>query len=167
MVEDVRIPAMAGGGERVGMVRARMAVRLKAQSRGHLSWAGWTVAPWMAAVVLLMSFVADAGQDPTIGATRFLLTTPAPAVPVDLITAPGFADLAAPRALALPQTDLVVRETRLVVGDVAHEAPPDEVDPQATMKAGVLSPTGTCHTFDSSADGYGRGDGVGAVFLKK
>ena len=35
------------------------------------------------------------------------------------------------------------------------------------MKAGVLSPTGTCHTFDSSADGYGRADGVGAVYLKK
>ena len=37
----------------------------------------------------------------------------------------------------------------------------------ATMKAGVLSPTGTCHTFNSSADGYGRGDGVGALYLKK
>lgn len=36
-----------------------------------------------------------------------------------------------------------------------------------TMKAGVLSPTGTCHTFDSSADGYGRADGVGALYLKK
>ena len=36
-----------------------------------------------------------------------------------------------------------------------------------TMKAGVLSPTGTCHTFDASADGYGRADGVGALYLKK
>ena len=35
-----------------------------------------------------------------------------------------------------------------------------------TMKAGVLSPTGTCHTFDASADGYGRADGVGALYLK-
>lgn len=35
------------------------------------------------------------------------------------------------------------------------------------MKAGVLSPTGTCHTFDASADGYGRADGVGALYLKK
>ncbi|KAI4289981.1 MAG: hypothetical protein L6R35_000743 [Caloplaca aegaea] len=37
----------------------------------------------------------------------------------------------------------------------------------ATMRAGVLSPTGTCHTFDSSADGYGRADGVGALYVKK
>ncbi|KAI4176186.1 MAG: hypothetical protein LQ343_001230 [Gyalolechia ehrenbergii] len=36
-----------------------------------------------------------------------------------------------------------------------------------TMKAGVLSATGTCHTFDDRADGYGRADGVGALYLKK
>ncbi|KAL9123287.1 MAG: hypothetical protein Q9187_000159 [Circinaria calcarea] len=35
------------------------------------------------------------------------------------------------------------------------------------MKAGVLSGTSTCHTFDSSADGYGRGDGIGALYLKR
>ncbi|KAJ5589352.1 hypothetical protein N7537_012030 [Penicillium hordei] len=36
-----------------------------------------------------------------------------------------------------------------------------------TMKAGVLSGSSTCHTFDASADGYGRADGIGAVYLKK
>ncbi|CAJ2505535.1 Uu.00g129290.m01.CDS01 [Anthostomella pinea] len=36
-----------------------------------------------------------------------------------------------------------------------------------TAKLGVLSPTSTCHTFDESADGYGRADAVGAVYLKK
>lgn len=36
-----------------------------------------------------------------------------------------------------------------------------------TMKAGVLSATSTCHTFDASADGYGRGDGIGALYLKR
>ncbi|KAK4240609.1 reducing polyketide synthase DEP5 [Achaetomium macrosporum] len=36
-----------------------------------------------------------------------------------------------------------------------------------TAKLGVLSPTSTCHTFDKSADGYGRADGVGAVYLKR
>ncbi|CZS93691.1 hypothetical protein WAI453_001171 [Rhynchosporium graminicola] len=35
-----------------------------------------------------------------------------------------------------------------------------------TAKLGVLSPTSTCHTFDASADGYGRAEGVGAVYLK-
>ncbi|KAI1826121.1 reducing type I polyketide synthase 10 [Xylaria intraflava] len=37
----------------------------------------------------------------------------------------------------------------------------------AIMKAGVLSATSTCHTFDSSADGYGRADGVGALYVKR
>ncbi|KAK9777740.1 hypothetical protein SCAR479_05423 [Seiridium cardinale] len=35
-----------------------------------------------------------------------------------------------------------------------------------TRKAGVLSPTSTCHTFDISADGYGRAEAVNAVYLK-
>lgn len=35
------------------------------------------------------------------------------------------------------------------------------------MKAGVLLPTGACHTFDDQADGYGRADGLGALYLKK
>ncbi|KAK6514428.1 hypothetical protein TWF506_008821 [Arthrobotrys conoides] len=35
------------------------------------------------------------------------------------------------------------------------------------MKAGVLSKTSTCHSFDASADGYGRADGVGALYLKR
>lgn len=36
-----------------------------------------------------------------------------------------------------------------------------------TAKLGVLSPTSTCHTFDECADGYGRADAVGAVYLKR
>ncbi|KAM7189490.1 hypothetical protein V8F20_010118 [Naviculisporaceae sp. PSN 640] len=35
-----------------------------------------------------------------------------------------------------------------------------------TAKLGVLSPTSTCHTFNSHADGYGRAEGVGAVYIK-
>ena len=37
----------------------------------------------------------------------------------------------------------------------------------AMVKAGVLSGTSTCHSFDICADGYGRGEGVGALYLKK
>lgn len=36
-----------------------------------------------------------------------------------------------------------------------------------TAKLGVLSPSSTCHTFDERANGYGRGEGVGAVYLKR
>ena len=35
------------------------------------------------------------------------------------------------------------------------------------IRAGVLSPTSTCHTFSASADGYGRADGVGCLFIKR
>ena len=29
-----------------------------------------------------------------------------------------------------------------------------------------LSPDGTCHSFDSQANGYGRGEGVGVLIIK-
>ena len=33
-------------------------------------------------------------------------------------------------------------------------------------RAGMLSPTGRCHTWDTSADGFLRGEGCGAILLK-
>ncbi|KAI4159807.1 MAG: hypothetical protein LQ342_006318 [Letrouitia transgressa] len=36
-----------------------------------------------------------------------------------------------------------------------------------TAKLGVLSPDSTCHTFQETANGYGRAEGVGAVYLKR
>lgn len=35
-----------------------------------------------------------------------------------------------------------------------------------TAMLGVLSPSNQSHTFDESADGYGRAEGVGALYLK-
>jgi acyl transferase domain-containing protein len=34
-------------------------------------------------------------------------------------------------------------------------------------KAGILSPDGKCHTFDRSANGYGRGEAVVSLYLKR
>ncbi|KAI1423523.1 putative polyketide synthase [Xylaria sp. FL1777] len=36
-----------------------------------------------------------------------------------------------------------------------------------TAKGGFLSPTSACHTFDRSADGYARAEGVNAIYIKK
>ena len=36
-----------------------------------------------------------------------------------------------------------------------------------TAKLGILSPTSTCHTFDACADGYGRAEGAGALYLQR
>ncbi|KAL2441685.1 Highly reducing polyketide synthase gloL [Exophiala dermatitidis] len=44
------------------------------------------------------------------------------------------------------------------------------VTPTQTIEqteAGVLSPTGECRTFDATANGYGRGEAVNALLLKK
>lgn len=44
------------------------------------------------------------------------------------------------------------------------------VDPSMQIvldKLGALSPTSRCHTFDESADGYARGEGFSAIYLKK
>ena len=35
------------------------------------------------------------------------------------------------------------------------------------VKAGILSPDSTCHTFDTSANGYGRAEGVSSLYLKR
>lgn len=37
----------------------------------------------------------------------------------------------------------------------------------AMTDQGILSPEGRCKTFDASANGYGRGEAVNAVFLKR
>lgn len=35
------------------------------------------------------------------------------------------------------------------------------------FEQGVLSPNGSCRTFDADADGYARGEAINAVYLKR
>lgn len=35
-----------------------------------------------------------------------------------------------------------------------------------TAKLGTLSPTNQCHSFDQAADGYGRAESVGALYIR-
>lgn len=37
----------------------------------------------------------------------------------------------------------------------------------AAAKSGVLSSTGMCLTFDESANGYGRAEGVNSIYIKR
>lgn len=39
--------------------------------------------------------------------------------------------------------------------------------PISMTKLGILSPTGSCATFDERADGYARADGINCVYLKR
>ncbi|KAI1123016.1 polyketide synthase-like protein [Nemania abortiva] len=55
-------------------------------------------------------------------------------------------------------------EAAIVAGANLITSPEQQL---GTMKGGVLSPTSTCHTFDESADGYGRGEAVNALYLKR
>ncbi|TQM84492.1 acyl transferase domain-containing protein [Saccharothrix saharensis] len=52
-----------------------------------------------------------------------------------------------------------------IVGGVNLLLDPDLV--VAFSQAGMMSPTGSCKTFDASADGYVRGEGCGVVVLKR
>ncbi|KAI8631178.1 hypothetical protein F5Y19DRAFT_463515 [Xylariaceae sp. FL1651] len=68
-------------------------------------------------------------------------------------------NLCGPRFVtALPVNGAIVGGTNLIL---------DAAVQMAVDKMGVLSHTSTCHTFDASADGYGRAEGIGALYLKR
>ncbi|KAL4912325.1 hypothetical protein BDW62DRAFT_24860 [Aspergillus aurantiobrunneus] len=55
-------------------------------------------------------------------------------------------------------------ESAIVAGVNLIQSPELHV---AISQAGLLSPSSTCQTFDSAADGYARGDGINAIYIKR
>lgn len=110
-----------------------MGVRRKDRSRSRLFWASVTIAPWCLAAGLLVSFVADAGQEVPIGASRLDLTDLAAGAPADLVPS---SDPFAEPGFPLPDRNGLIREARLFVGEGPDLAPgPDEVEPKIVLKA--------------------------------
>ena len=55
-------------------------------------------------------------------------------------------------------------DTALVMGVMVMLTPGSST---AMAAAGMTSPTGNCHTFDASADGFCTGEGIGAIVLRR
>ncbi|CAD6441950.1 228653fb-a531-47f2-9fd6-a60750073651 [Sclerotinia trifoliorum] len=55
-------------------------------------------------------------------------------------------------------------EAAIVAGANLIQTPEMQI---GVVKLGVVSPTSTSHTFDTAADGYGRGEAVGALLVKR
>ena len=114
-----------------------------------MSWACSTVAPWCAALIVLVSYAADAGQDTRVEASQ-----------VFRLGVAGEPDILVPAeaggggfGFTLPARDPVVREARLTVGDPAMvQQSLDELDPRAILKPEV-------HTFPT-VDRSHKGDPV-------
>ena len=113
------------------MVGSRIGVRSRVRRPSRLAWAGATVAPWCAALAMLVSFAADAGQEIRLDASQSFRLE-AVRQPDDLIPGtPGASDF----GFRLPARDPVVQEARLVIGDPADFAvDPDEIEPKPTLK---------------------------------
>ncbi|CAK1361377.1 Lovastatin diketide synthase LovF [Cercospora beticola] len=102
------------------------------------------------------------GQGVTILANRisYVFNLTGPSVTLDTACSSSmYATHMACRALSSGEIDgAIIGGTNLIQSIENH---------MSTDAMGVLSPTSHSHTFDSSADGYGRGEGVGAIYVKR
>ncbi len=96
----------------------------------------------------------------TVGRIAYLLGLRGPAVAVDTACSSSLV------AVHLACQSLRMRESDLALaGGVSLNLRPETQ--LALAKWGMLSPHGKCHAFDSRADGFVRGEGVGVVVLKR
>ncbi|WP_338894302.1 SDR family NAD(P)-dependent oxidoreductase [Streptomyces sp. TG1A-60] len=101
------------------------------------------------------------GNDHSVLANRvsFLLDLRGPSEPVDTACSSSLVAVhRAVRAIQTGECDLAVAGgVNVIVAPTAFEA---------FGRSGMLAPDGRCKSFDHRADGYVRGEGVGAVLLK-
>ena len=102
------------------------------------------------------------GMVPSVGPNRmsFFINLHGPSEPIE--TACSSSLVAVHRAIESIQTGAC---DMAIVGGVNTIVTPDAHI--SFNKAGMLSEDGRCKTFSDKADGYGRGEGVGMIFLKK
>src|SRR5215213_1641412 len=95
-----------------------------------------------------------------VGRIAYLLGLRGPAVAVDSACSSSLVSVhLACQSLRLRETDLAL------AGGVSLMLRPETQI--AMAKWGMLSPRGRCHSFDSRADGFVRGEGAGVVVLKR
>ena len=96
----------------------------------------------------------------TVGRIAYLLGLRGPAIAVDTACSSSLVSVhLACHSLRMRESDLAL------AGGVSLNLRPETQ--LALAKWGMLSPHGKCHAFDSRADGFVRGEGVGVVVLKR
>jgi spore germination cell wall hydrolase CwlJ-like protein len=106
-------------------------------SWSRLEWACGTVAPWCLAAGLLVSFTADAGQDPAALIPRSAVVGSGPIIAADALTAGERTFFASIVAIAPRLPDgFILRQASLVIGEPEDlRALPDEIDPRTVLKS--------------------------------
>ncbi len=112
------------------MGHGRIGVRIKVRRKPRTAWALSTVAPWCTALAMVTSFAADAGQEGRLDASRSMRLA-APEAPFDLVPAIAPAGF----GFALPASDPVLQQARLVIGDPDEfVVGTDESEPNGRLK---------------------------------
>jgi acyl transferase domain-containing protein/acyl carrier protein len=105
---------------------------------------------------------AGTGNQPSFAAGRvaYHLGVRGPAIGLDTACSSALV------AIHLAARALIDGDVEVALAGGVHAMTSPETTAQL-WQLGALSPTGRCHTFDASADGYARGEGCGVLVLKR